>query len=57
VFVTFVIQYAMRVRHIVIVAYPALQYFSTFFSQMERFLKKKVTEHKTRILIFSTEFA
>jgi len=41
-------------RHIVIcVAYPALKYFPTSRKRYD-FRKKKVTEHKIRVLIFST---
>jgi len=39
------------------VAYPALQYFSTYFMSGTIFEKKNVMGHKMCVLIFSTTFA
>jgi hypothetical protein len=44
-FVALVIQHAMRMRHIVTVEKPGLQYFSTL-SHKGRIFEKKNTEHK-----------
>ena len=54
-FVDLVIQHAMRVPSIVLspVAYPALQYFSTFSHKRHDFRKKNI-EHKMCVLIFCT---
>jgi len=38
------------------VACPALQYFSTLSHERHDFRRKKVTEHKMRVLIFCTTF-
>jgi len=57
VFVASDIQHAMRMRHIVIcMACPALQYFSTLSHKRYDFRKKKITEHKICVLIFSATF-
>jgi hypothetical protein len=53
------IQHVTRMRHIVLpsVACPALQYLSTLFNQRQDFReKKKVTEPKMCVFIFSTTF-
>jgi hypothetical protein len=46
----------MRMRHIVICGFPALQYFSTL-SQNGTVFEKKVTEHKKCALNFPTVLA
>jgi hypothetical protein len=55
VFVSLIIQHAMRMRQLSSVACPAVQYFATL-SQTARFSKKEITEHKMCVLIFSTIF-
>ena len=51
------IQHAMRMRHIVIRSLPHSTIFlSTLSHKRHVFRKKKVTEHKMRVLIFSTTF-
>ena len=56
VFVPLVTQNAKRMRRIMLslVAYPAVQYFSTWSHKRHDFPEKKVIEHKMRVLIFST---
>ena len=49
------IQHAIRMRHIFFCACPALQYFSTLFHKRHVF-ERKVSKHKTCVLIFSTNF-
>jgi hypothetical protein len=49
-------QHAVRMRHIVIVACPAVQYFSTLFHKRHDFRGKKVPEHKIYALIFLYKF-
>jgi hypothetical protein len=56
VFVALGIQHAVRMRHIVIVACPALQYFLHFFINGTISEKKKVPEHKIYALIFLYKF-
>jgi hypothetical protein len=54
VFVALGIQHAMRLRHIVICACLAVQYFSTVFHKRHDFFgEKKLFEHKMFVLIFS----
>jgi len=55
VFVVLVIQHAMRMRHIVILACPTLQYFSTLSHKRHDF-RREVIENKICVLIFSTTF-
>ena len=52
--VVLVTQHAMRMRHIVICGLPRSIKFFHIISQMARFSKKKVTEHKICVLISST---
>jgi len=55
VFVALGIQYAMRIRHIVICGLPRSKiFFPHFLINGSIFRKKKVTEHNMCILIFST---
>ena len=57
VFVALGIQHAMRMRLILSsVACPALLYFCRFSYERNDFRKKKVTEHKMCVLIFSTAY-
>jgi hypothetical protein len=58
VFVASVIQQAKRMRRIKLssVACPVLQYFSTLSHNQHYFRKKKVTEHKICVLVFSVIF-
>jgi hypothetical protein len=57
VFVALVIQHAKRMRRVILssVAGLVLPYFSTL-SHVRYDLRKKVTEHKMCVLIFSTNF-
>jgi hypothetical protein len=61
VFVDLGMQHAMRRRRVVLssVASPASQYFFTLSHRWHDFRKKekKVSEHRTRVLNFSTSFA
>jgi hypothetical protein len=56
VFVAFVTQHEMRMRHLTSVACPALQYFSTLSHKRHYFRKKKFIENKMCVLILSTTF-
>ena len=56
VFVALGIQNAMRLRYLSFVACLALQYFSALSHKQHDFRKKKIIEHKMRVLIFSTTF-
>ena len=48
-------QHAKHMRHMVICALPALQYFSTLIHKRQDLKKKKkVIEHDMRVSIFST---
>jgi hypothetical protein len=53
-----VIQHAMRMRRVTLpsVACPALRNFSALSHKRHDFRGGKVTEHKMRVLIFSTTF-
>ena len=53
VFVALVTKYVMRMRPIVILACPTLEYFSTLPHKRHNF-RKQSTDHKTCVLIFST---
>ena len=55
VFVTLGIQSARRMSHVVIVACPALHYFSTLSHKRHDF-RKQVIEHKRCVSSFSTTF-
>jgi len=56
VLVALVIHHAMRMRHIVICDLPRSAIFFTLSHERHLFGKKKVTEHKMCVLIFSTTF-
>jgi hypothetical protein len=51
VYVALVIQHTKRIHHIVIVACPAQQYFSTSSHKRHDFRRKKIIEHKMYVLI------
>jgi len=51
-----VIQHAMRMRRSVVCGLPPLHYFSTLSHKRYDF-RKKITEHKMCVMIFSTKFA
>ena len=51
VFVALVIQHTKRIHHIVIVACPAQQYFSTLSHTWHDFREEKLIEHKMCVLI------
>jgi hypothetical protein len=55
VFVNLVIQYTMRMRRVILssVACLGLQNFSTFSHKLHDYRKRKGTEHKVCVLIFS----
>ena len=55
VFVALGIQHALRMRHIVICGLPGFTKLLHIISKTARF-KRKVTEHKMSVLIFSTTF-
>jgi hypothetical protein len=55
-FVALVIQYATHMRHIFICDLPHSTIFLHIISLIAQLKKKKVTEHKTCVLIFSTTF-
>jgi len=53
-----VMQYSMRMRHIVIsLACPAVRYFSTLSHKRHDFLGEKIIEYRMYVLISSTTFA
>jgi serine kinase of HPr protein (carbohydrate metabolism regulator) len=56
VFVASGIQQAIRMRRIVILAYPALKYFPTMPKNGAKFENKNVIEHKISVSIFSKTF-
>ena len=51
-----VVKHAMRMRHIVICGLSRSTIFSQISHKLRGFRKKKVTEHKMCVLIFSTTF-
>ena len=55
-FVTLVFEQEIYVRHIVIWPVPLYNIFSTLSHKRHDFRKKKITEHKMCVLIFSTTF-
>jgi hypothetical protein len=55
-FVTLAILRAMRMLHIFICDLPRFATFFHIIEQTARFSKKKVTEHKMCVLVFSTAF-
>jgi hypothetical protein len=59
VFLTLFIQHAKCTRRVILssVASLAVPYFSTFPHKRIDFRKRKVMEHKTRVLVFSTAYS
>jgi len=53
---TLVIHHAIRMRHIVICGLSGSTEFFQIISHIARFSRKKVIEHKMRVLIFYTTF-
>jgi hypothetical protein len=56
VFVALGIEHAMCMRHIVISSLSALPHFPTLPCKKNKIFGKKVTEHKIRVIVFSTTF-
>jgi hypothetical protein len=54
VFVALVIKHAVHTRRIVLCGLPRSTTFSTLFHKLHNFRKKKVVEHKTCVLISTT---